>query len=171
MPVFNLIDYINKEITNRDIEMSAFNTCPTGNKVLFNSAKQKDICVISAEYANKHRSELGFPVEAGIADGDNAVTLLKKALSTVMHWRFISIWSDRSNIKSQSFCTETYMEYIARGKSKLPELKSDIFEFELIGQTEDNGLVNLGYMDPNQPISKTLLYETFVSVIMILPPP
>ena len=99
MHVFNLIHYINKEITNRDIELSAFNTCPTGNKVYFNSAKQKDSCVISVDYANKHGSVLGFPVEAGIAD----VTLLKEALSTVMHWRFISIWSDRSNIKSQSF--------------------------------------------------------------------
>ena len=64
-----------------------FNTCPTGNKVLFNSAKQKDSCLISVEYANKHGSDLGFPVEAGIAD----VTLLKEALSTVMHWRFCKI--------------------------------------------------------------------------------
>ena len=84
MPVFNLIDYLNKEIPNNSIELMAFNTCPTGNRVLFSGTKQKDGHVMSAEYANKHGSELGFPVEAGIVDGDNSVTLMNEALSPVI---------------------------------------------------------------------------------------
>ena len=67
MPVF-VIEYLNKEMPNRAIEFIPFNyTSPTDNRVLFNGAKQKDDCVMSAEYG----SELRFPVEAGVVDGDN----------------------------------------------------------------------------------------------------
>ena len=84
MPVFNLIDYLNEEFPNNAIELTEFNTCPTGNRVLFSGTKQKDGRVMSAEYANKHGNELGFPVDAGIVDRDNSVTLLNDALSPVI---------------------------------------------------------------------------------------
>ena len=85
LPVFNLINYLNKEIPNKTIELIAMNTCPTGSWVqLFSGTEQKDSYVMFAEYANKHGSELGFPVAAGIVDGDTLLTKLEEGLSPVV---------------------------------------------------------------------------------------
>ena len=226
MPVFNLIDYLNEGIPNNAIELiEFFNTCPTGNRVFFNGTKQKDGRVMSIEYAKKHSSELGFPIEANITDGDDVDAILKVALLPVIKalendfeaalkkYGHMSLHSYLSSevgwnihkinyIEEMSGPTNAYQaglvdilfynmlvfdkisswKTIAGGMSKLPELCAKVIEMkggeivlnasvESIVHSEDKNLVRVGYVDPNQPRPKDLLYETFDSVIMTLPPP
>ena len=225
MPVFNLIDYLNEEIPNNAIELiEFFNTCPTGNRLFFNGTKQKDGRVMSIEYAMKHCSELGFPIEANITNADDVDALLKAALLPVVkalendfeaalkkygHMSLHSYLSTEAGwnihkinyIEEMSGPTNVYQaglvdilfymlvfdevsswKTIAGGMSKLPELCAKVIEMkggeivlnasvESIVYAEDKNLVRVGCVDPYQPRSKDLLYETFDSVIMTLPPP
>ncbi len=68
-PVFSLIKHLSMTFPADKIELIDFrNVCSEGNRVFVNNTKQKDGSVMSAAYAAKHYTELGFP--EGAADGD-----------------------------------------------------------------------------------------------------
>ena len=84
-PVFDLIDYLNEHFPKNPIELiDFFYSCPSGNRVLINGARQRDGHVMSVEYANKYCSELGFPSSANIIDGNTASQLLGEAVAPVI---------------------------------------------------------------------------------------
>ena len=79
-PVFTLIDYLNMQFPQNPMELIDFKYLSLeGNRVFVNHKKQKDGRIMSAEYAAKWCSELGFPKDL-VADGDNASKLYLDAL-------------------------------------------------------------------------------------------
>ena len=84
-PVFTLIEHLNQTFPDDPIMLREYiYSCPEGNRVFFNSTKQKDGRIMSAKYANEHCSELGFPIEADLLDSDKAGKLLYDALTPVV---------------------------------------------------------------------------------------
>ncbi len=86
MPVFSLIKHLNTIFPSNQIELIDFkNVCSEGNRVFVNNIimKQKDGSIMSAAYAAKHYTELGFP--EGAADGDAFIDALKKVSDNSDH--------------------------------------------------------------------------------------
>ena len=84
-PVFMLVEHLNREIPEDPVSMKEyFNWHSQGNRVLVNNTKKNDGYVMSAKYASKHCSELGFPPEANITNTDTADRLLQDALAPVL---------------------------------------------------------------------------------------
>ena len=70
-PMFDLINYLNKELPADLIELIEYKYQSSGNRVLVNNTKQQDGRVMSVEYAVKHYTELGFQE----ADGEASTKL------------------------------------------------------------------------------------------------
>ena len=83
-PVFMLIEHLNRETPEDPVSMREFCCHSEGNRVFVNSTKKNGNYIMSAKYASKHCSELGFPPEANVTDTDSANRLLQDALAPVL---------------------------------------------------------------------------------------
>lgn len=138
-PVFMLIDHLNHIFSNDPIKVVEYaHSCPEGNRILFNNAKQKDGRIMSAKYAREHSSELGFPVEADVVDGDTAGKLMYNALTPVVDADFNAALKKYSRISLFDYLSKDMgwscqkIRYIETVTGHTNEFRRELL-FELLG--------------------------------------